>query len=79
MSSAEEGGGVEIPEDMKYVKSHEWIKVDGDLGKIGLEVFFYFFGRERADRHRIHRATRCGCELHQGPGDVCGRICENGL
>jgi len=36
MSSAEEGGGVEVPEDMKYAKSHEWIKVDGDKGKIGI-------------------------------------------
>ena len=36
MSAAEEGGCVEVPEDLKYTKSHEWIKVEGDVARIGI-------------------------------------------
>jgi glycine cleavage system H protein len=27
---------MKIPEDVKYTKDHEWIKVDGDFGRIGI-------------------------------------------
>jgi glycine cleavage system H protein len=27
---------MKIPEDVKYTKDHEWIKVEGDFGRIGI-------------------------------------------
>jgi len=28
-----------IPEDLKYVKSHEWVRLDGDIATIGITDF----------------------------------------
>jgi len=28
-----------IPEDLKYAKSHEWVKLDGDVATIGITDF----------------------------------------
>ena len=28
-----------IPEDLKYAKSHEWCKVDGDIATVGITQF----------------------------------------
>ena len=28
-----------IPEDLKYTNDHEWIKLDGDIGIIGITDF----------------------------------------
>ncbi len=28
-----------IPEDLKYVKSHEWVKIEGDVATIGITDF----------------------------------------
>lgn len=30
---------VAVPENLKYAKSHEWVKVDGDHGTMGLTSF----------------------------------------
>jgi glycine cleavage system H lipoate-binding protein len=28
-----------VPEDLKYAKSHEWVKVEGEQGTMGLTSF----------------------------------------
>jgi glycine cleavage system H protein len=28
-----------IPEDLKYLKSHEWVKIDGDIATVGITDF----------------------------------------
>jgi glycine cleavage system H protein len=31
--------GLEFPEDLKYTKTHEWAKIDGDVATIGITQF----------------------------------------
>jgi glycine cleavage system H protein len=30
---------VEIPSDLKYTESHEWIRINGDIGTVGITDF----------------------------------------
>ncbi|MCK4656667.1 MAG: glycine cleavage system protein GcvH [candidate division Zixibacteria bacterium] len=30
---------MEVPDDLKYSKEHEWIRVDGDIGVIGISDY----------------------------------------
>jgi glycine cleavage system H protein len=30
------GGTLDIPNDLKYAKEHEWLRVDGDIAEIGI-------------------------------------------
>jgi glycine cleavage system H protein len=32
----ERSAGVDIPENLKYTKDHEWVLVDGDTGTVGI-------------------------------------------
>src|SRR5574337_944904 len=36
---ADIGGGVMVPEGLYYTKEHEWVKVEGDRGRIGITHF----------------------------------------
>ena len=35
---------MEIKEDLKYTKDHEWIKIDGDVATVGITGDFGFGG-----------------------------------
>jgi len=30
---------MEVPEDLKYTKEHEWVKIEGDLVRVGITEF----------------------------------------
>ena len=51
---AETRGGAMYPQDCRYTKDHEWIKVEGDRGRVG----HHRLRAEAARRRRLPRAAR---------------------
>ena len=57
-----------VPQDLKYTKDHEWIKVDGNIGTIGITDFAQ---QELGDIVYVEIETE-GEDL--GTGDVFGTV-----
>ena len=50
-----------FPDDLRYSREHEWVRIDGDAATIGITELR---GR-RARRHRLRRAPEVGATLSQ--------------
>ena len=58
-----------IPEDLKYTKEHEWVKIDGDSASVGITDYAQ---GELGDIIYVDITSSLGADVKQG--DVLGSI-----
>ncbi len=60
---------MKVPEDLKYTKDHEYLKLDGGIGKVGITDYAQ---SELGDIIYVDITAEIGSEVNQG--DVLGSI-----